>query len=52
MGTSLVSLVPILSLLGSVLLLVNYLWPLWDDKRQTLNDKIAATNVVLKQRDR
>ena len=26
--------------------LLDYLWPLWDDKRQALHDKIARTNVV------
>ncbi len=26
--------------------LINYLWPLWDDKKQALHDKIAGTNVV------
>ncbi|HET6153611.1 MAG TPA: RDD family protein [Marmoricola sp.] len=26
--------------------LLDYLWPLWDDKRQALHDKVAKTNVV------
>jgi uncharacterized RDD family membrane protein YckC len=26
--------------------LVNFLWPLWDDKNQALHDKTAGTNVV------
>jgi len=26
--------------------LVNFLWPLWDDKKQALHDKAAQTNVV------
>ncbi len=26
--------------------LINYLWPLWDDRRQTLHDKVAKTLVV------
>lgn len=26
--------------------IVNGLWPLWDSKRQSLNDKVAASNVV------
>jgi uncharacterized RDD family membrane protein YckC len=25
---------------------INYLWPLWDDKKQALHDKAAGTNVV------
>jgi uncharacterized RDD family membrane protein YckC len=44
----------ILLRLGSVLLLglcwipqlIDYLWPLWDDKKQALHDKMAKTNVV------
>ena len=28
------------------LLAVDYLWPLWDDKKQAIHDKIAKTNVV------
>jgi uncharacterized RDD family membrane protein YckC len=27
--------------------LLNDLWPLWDDKKQALHDKVAATNVVI-----
>ena len=26
--------------------LLNYLWPLWDDKKQAIHDKVAKTNVV------
>jgi uncharacterized RDD family membrane protein YckC len=26
--------------------LINYLWPLWDDKNQALHDKVASTYVV------
>jgi uncharacterized RDD family membrane protein YckC len=26
--------------------LLDYLWPLWDDKKQALHDKVAKTNVV------
>ncbi|RNL79469.1 RDD family protein [Nocardioides marmorisolisilvae] len=43
----------LLRLLGVFLLglcwivqLLDYLWPLWDSKRQALHDKIASTNVV------
>ena len=32
--------------LGSVLLLLNVLWPLWDPKKQTLHDKAAGTIVI------
>ncbi|WP_165547349.1 RDD family protein [Kribbella sindirgiensis] len=38
--------VPVLGLFASLALLLNYLWPLWDDKKQALHDKVAATNVV------
>ena len=31
---------------ASVLTLIDYLWPLWDDKRQALHDKVAKTQVV------
>jgi hypothetical protein len=27
------------------------LWPLWDDKKQALHDKIVATNVVVGPQD-
>ncbi|TDW98401.1 putative RDD family membrane protein YckC [Kribbella sp. VKM Ac-2566] len=38
--------IPVVGLFASLALLLNYLWPLWDDKKQALHDKIAATNVV------
>lgn len=30
----------------TVLLVLNYLWPVWDSKNQALHDKLAGTNVV------
>ena len=33
--------------LFSVLNLLDVLWPLWDDKKQALHDKVASTNVVM-----
>jgi uncharacterized RDD family membrane protein YckC len=30
-----------------LVLLLDYLWPLWDSKNQALHDKVARTNVVL-----
>jgi uncharacterized RDD family membrane protein YckC len=46
-GTSLLRrLVPLAGLFVSVLTLIDYLWPLWDDKRQALHDKVAKTQVV------
>ena len=37
----------ILKPLGSVALLLNILWPLWDPQKQTLHDKAAGTIVVV-----
>lgn len=39
-----------LNLVGVVALL-DVLWPLWDDRRQALHDKVAGTNVVSVRRD-
>ncbi|GAB3937356.1 hypothetical protein GCM10029976_050280 [Kribbella albertanoniae] len=39
-------LVPLVGTLLSLVALLNYLWPLWDDKKQALHDKLAETNVV------
>jgi len=33
--------------LVSIANLLDVLWPLWDDKKQALHDKVAATNVVV-----
>jgi len=35
-----------IALLGAISLL-DVLWPLWDDKKQAIHDKVAATNVVV-----
>jgi uncharacterized RDD family membrane protein YckC len=51
-GSSLLSLLPGVGVVGSLLMILNLLWPLWDDKRQALHDKIAATNVVVRRRGR
>lgn len=40
------NLVPILSLPALILLFINFLWPLWDPRRQALHDKVARTVVV------
>jgi len=39
-------LVPFVGFLGSIFSLLNVLWPLWDDKRQAIHDKVAKTNVI------
>ena len=46
---SLVGLVPFVGSIGSLVILLDYLWPLWDDQRQAIHDKVAGTNVVLKR---
>ena len=46
-GLSLLGGVPVIGSLFGLLGLLNDLWPLWDDKKQALHDKVAATNVVL-----
>ena len=46
-GGSLVGSVPVLGSLGSLFSMVDVLWPLWDDKKQAIHDKVAATNVVV-----
>jgi uncharacterized RDD family membrane protein YckC len=45
-------LVPSVGLLGSMFSLLDSLWPLWDDKKQAIHDKAAATNVVVGQQPR
>jgi uncharacterized RDD family membrane protein YckC len=46
-GLGLLASVPLVGSLFSLLGLLDYLWPLWDDKKQALHDKVAATNVVV-----
>ncbi|MGO4257738.1 RDD family protein [Marmoricola sp. RAF53] len=38
--------VPYIGFAFSIAQLLNYLWPLWDPKKQALHDKVAGTNVV------
>jgi len=45
-GLQLVYLSPLLGLVAGIVLLVDYLWPLWDKNRQALHDKVAGSNVV------
>ncbi len=47
-GPSLLGAVPTIGLVGSLFQIVNGLWPLWDAQKQSLNDKVAKTNVVRK----
>ena len=46
-GGNLIGVVPFLGILGSAFSLVDVLWPLWDDKKQAIHDKVGATNVVV-----
>jgi uncharacterized RDD family membrane protein YckC len=43
---SLASEIPVLGIVFGLVGLVDYLWPLWDSKKQALHDKVAGTNVV------
>ena len=45
-GVGLISVIPYIGTIGSFYSLLDYLWPLWDDKKQAIHDKIAKTNVV------
>ena len=45
-GLAAVSLVPVMGLVASIVGLLDYLWPLWDKRRQALHDKVAATVVI------
>jgi uncharacterized RDD family membrane protein YckC len=47
-GPQLLGGIPVIGFVASLFPLVNGLWPLWDTKKQSLNDKAARTNVVLK----
>jgi uncharacterized RDD family membrane protein YckC len=46
-GISVLGVIPLVGTLVGLVALLDDLWPLWDDKKQALHDKIAATNVVL-----
>ena len=39
-------LVPFVGSVGGIYSILDHLWPLWDDKKQAIHDKIAKTNVV------
>ena len=45
-GVGILTVVPYIGTIGSLYSLLDYLWPLWDDKKQAIHDKIAKTNVV------
>ena len=43
---SAIQLVPFISGIYFIIFLLDGQWPLWDDKRQALHDKVASTQVV------
>ncbi|MGB3592939.1 MAG: RDD family protein [Ornithinimicrobium sp.] len=45
-GPTFLGAVPLLGVIANLFPLVNGLWPLWDQQKQSLNDKGAKTNVV------
>ena len=47
-GLGLLGLVPVISLVSSLVGLLDSMWLLWDPRRQTLHDKIADTLVEVK----
>jgi uncharacterized RDD family membrane protein YckC len=49
---SVLQIVPLVSGLYFIVFLLDYLWPLWDDKRQALHDKVGATQVVMGKQPR
>jgi uncharacterized RDD family membrane protein YckC len=51
-GASATSSIQALSTVVGMLSLLDYLWPLWDSKRQALHDKIADTQVVMGKQSR
>ncbi len=51
-GIAALNLLPVLSVIAFLLATLNYLWPLWDKRRQALHDKFADTVVVEGPRQR
>lgn len=45
-GLAFLFVVPVLGLLASLIGILNYLWPIWDPRRQALHDKFADTVVI------
>jgi len=45
-AVGILGLVPFVGSIGGLYSILNYLWPLWDAKKQALHDKVAKTNVV------
>ncbi len=45
-GVGILGLIPFVGSLTGIYSLLDVLWPLWDDKKQAVHDKLAKTNVV------
>lgn len=45
-GVRVIGLVPVIGVLSSLYLVLDYLWPLWDGNKQALHEKLPKTNVV------
>jgi uncharacterized RDD family membrane protein YckC len=45
-GIGVLQIIPFGAIVAGFYSLADYLWPLWDSKRQALRDKLAGTNVV------
>jgi uncharacterized RDD family membrane protein YckC len=45
-GVGVFGLIPFVGSLTGIYTLLDVLWPLWDDKKQAVHDKVAKTNVV------
>lgn len=45
-GLAALSLLPVVGILASIVALVDYLFPLWDKRRQALHDKFSNTAVI------
>lgn len=45
-GVGLIRFLALANVFGSLYMLLDALWPLWDGKRQALHEKVARTNVV------
>lgn len=48
-GPNLLGMVPVLSYVTFIFSILNGLWPLWDKNKQSINDKVAKSNVVRKR---
>ncbi|MBB6566437.1 RDD family protein [Kribbella sandramycini] len=46
LGVNVVSAIPLLGQLVFIIILLDWFWPLWDDKKQALHDKWPGTQVV------